>query len=480
MKANKTNKTGFSGMGFLTARILFLTLFGFPARLLAQDANVDVDKYKDDLSRQIDQIKVQTPIPQPTPEAKGHKAKKEAAVPTPKPVEEKKDKPATEPKAKKKETALENTDLDQLKATVALLSQKVDSLGGQGTAFKFSLLLQGRGTINDKPTVKISGNTVYEGLDDSTVPGTVNDQLYLRRSEMKFYGGFSNNALQYVVMIDPVGVPAATKNLVQDCFLMVSPLKCVDFTFGQTKYPQGLEARTSSSKLEFINRSTLGGGNGFGDQRDLLAQISGSKVPIAQDLTLDYALAAVNGQGRNNPENNNNKDGAARLGFQYQNLWIGGSAYDGFEQAQGVTKSLEMWRVGLEAQWVLEGLFAPKDNLKLQAEYGQGSLVNENGTTKGAFSAASGGTGASGFYAEGLYRRDNTRVGVRYEFWDPRDTAFASPGYYQNYLTLGADQFFFDDHYRVSVNWIHPILDSRAGGILSVGEVAEAQMQLAF
>lgn len=153
------------------------------------------------------------------------------------------------------ETAKDKPDLEDVNSAIGQLSQRLNSLESQGSAFKFGLLLQGRGYINDNPTVKLGGNTVFEGMDDSTVPGSVNDQIFFRRAEMKFYGGFSNNTIQYVVMIDPVGVPAATKNLVQDYYFLVSPVPYLDFTFGQTKYPQGLEARTSSAKLDFINRS---------------------------------------------------------------------------------------------------------------------------------------------------------------------------------------------------------------------------------
>src|SRR5579859_2585810 len=139
-----------------------------------------------------------------------------------------------------------------------------------------------------------------------------------------------------------------------------------------------------------------------------------------------------------------------------------------------------MWRAGAECQLVLTGLFQAKDNLKFQAEWGQGSLVNENGTTKAAFTAVSGATGASGFYAQALYRLDNTRFGGRYELWDPRDSGLNSPGFFQNLLTLGVDQYFSEDHGRLSLNWIHPILDNPAGGTLAVGEVVEGQVQLFF
>lgn len=463
-----------SPMGQVIKWTLGLSLMVLPLGALAGTETVDVDHYKDELSKQIDQIKNNATAPQPTPAAKTPKAKKAK--------EKAPEQPAAEPEKKatpapKKKTHTEE-ELEKLQAALDQLSKKVGGLEGAGSSFKFNLLLQGRGTVNDNPTVKVAGNNVYEGLDDSTVPGTVNDPFFFRRCEMKFSGSFANNSLQYVVMIDPVGVPAATKNLIQDYFLTYTPVKYLDLTVGQAKYPQGMEGRTSSAKLEFINRSTLGSSNGFGDQRDLMIQVSGTKVPLAQDLTFDYALAAVSGQGRNNAENNNNKDEAARLGLQYQGLWLGGSVYDGFEQAPGAATALEMWRVGLEAQWVLEGVLAPKDNLKFQGEWGQGSLVNENGSTKAAFSAASGGTGACGFYFEGLYRMDNTRVGVRYELWDPKDVAFSSPGTYQNYLTLGLDQYLTEDHLRVSLDWIHPILDNPAGGTLSVGEVIEAQTQL--
>ncbi len=361
------------------------------------------------------------------------------------------------------------------------LVKRVGALETLKDNFKFGLLLQARAALDDTPSIKVLGNTVTGGLDDSVVPGgAVHDNLFARRAELKFYGGFAKNTIQYAVMIDPVGVPAATKGLVQDYYITVSPIQYLDFTVGQAKYPQGLEGRTSAGKLDFINRSILGGSNGLGELRDFLVQVSGSKVPLEQDLTLDYALAAVNGQGRNNPENNDSKDGAVRLGFQYRGLWIGGSAYDGFEQAPGAPAQLEMWRAGAEAQLVLEGVFQEKDRLKFQTEWGQGSLVNENGITKAAFASASGGTGVSGFYAEGVYRWAETRLGVRYELWDPKDIGFNSPGFYQNYITAGMDQFFSGDHYRVSLNWIHPILDSSLGGVLAAGEIAEAQFEMVF
>lgn len=472
-------KTGWSGrVLWMAGCFVTLSFFGVIAGSRAE-GTMDVDRYKEDLSRQIDQIKNQpiaTPASQEIAEPKVHRSKKPpeksgtnaSLEPSPKPAES------------HKSRAEQEQELEQLKAALGQLTQKVGSLEGQNGSFKFSLLLQGRGTVNDNPTVKIGGNNVYEGLDDQVTPGTVHDQFFFRRCEMKFYGALAGNSLQYVVMIDPVGVPASTKNLVQDYFLTYSLIKYLDLTLGQTKYPQGLEARTSSAKLEFINRSVLGSGNGFGDERDLIAQASGSKVPLFQDITFDYALAAVNGQGRNNPENNDNKDGAARLGFQYKGLWLGGSAYDGFEQAPGAATPLEMWRVGLEAQWIQEGFFTAKDNLKFQAEWGQGSLVNENGTTKAAFPVSAGGSGASGFYLEGLYRVENTRIGLRYELWDPRDVAFRSPGTYQNYFTLGLDQFLSEDHLRLSLNWIHPVLDSLVSGTLSVGEVVEGQVQFSL
>lgn len=462
----KNQTTDFKKWAWLMALVLL------PMGATAENGSVDVDKYQSDLSHEIEQLKAQPAAPASTPVVKSGKKKAVEKAPAAEAT------PASVKKTEKKSKA--SSDLEELKAQVAQLSQKVGGLEGQGSSFKFGLLLQGRGFINDTPSVKIGGNNVQEGMDEGLTPGTLSDQVFFRRCEMKFYGGFANNQIQYVVMIDPVGVPAATKNLIQDFFLTASPVKYLDLTFGQTKYPQGLEARTSAAKLDFINRSTLGGGNGFGDQRDLLVQVSGTKVPLLQDLTMDYALAAVNGQGRNNAENNNAKDGAARLGLQFKGLWVGASAYDGLEQAAGVTTPLEMWRIGAEAQWVLENAFTAKDNLKFQAEWGQGSLVNENGVTKAAFSAASGGAGACGFYAEALYRVSNTRVGVRYELWDPKDLGFAASGSFQNYITLGLDQYFSDDHLRVSANWIHPNLNNPAGGTLNVGEIAETQVQLTF
>lgn len=366
---------------------------------------------------------------------------------------------------------------EDVKNALDQLSQRVGSLESLGSGFKFGLLFQLRGYIDDTPNAG--------GLDDNSLhSANVKTPIYGRRSELRFSGNFENKTISYVVMMDPVGV-GVQGGLLQDFYITLSPVKYLDFSAGQMKYPQGLEARWSAGDLDFINRAVLS--STFGDKRDYTVQVSGTKFPVTQDISVDYAVAVVNGPGRNVLENNNNKDGAARLGFQYQGLWLGGWAYDGIEQG-AVTNttvspyipnqvtfnaaSYERFRVGAEMRLVFEKLFNDSDKLKFQAEWAQGQTEPSAGKTVL--------TEQSGFYLLANYRYQDTRIGVRYELWDPSDLSFSSPGNYQNYLTAGIDQYFAKDKFRWSVNYMKRIIDNHLGGTLGLGDVAETQLQMTF
>jgi len=92
----------------------------------------------------------------------------------------------------------------------------------------------------------------------------------------------------------------------------------------QFKYPQALEGRTPSGELDFNNTAIITTCWKLGVT--LRSKISGTKIPVGP-VNLEYAVAAVQGAGQNNADNNENKDFAGRAGLTIPDLglYLGGS-----------------------------------------------------------------------------------------------------------------------------------------------------------
>ncbi|OGC76754.1 MAG: hypothetical protein A2145_01205 [candidate division Zixibacteria bacterium RBG_16_40_9] len=167
-----------------------------------------------------------------------------------------------------------------------------------------------------------------------------------RRCEIRFEGSLNAENIKWELMFDPV---ALSNKIIQDIDISLLYIPYLDIKLGQFKYPQNLDSRTSSGKLFFARRSLIG--RTFGDKRDFGIQFGHNFKEF------EYAFGWVNGSGRNNPENNNKKDWAARVlikPVQYLNL--GGSIYRG-RQPSGVTE-----REGAELKFNYK-------NFALQSEY---------------------------------------------------------------------------------------------------------------
>jgi len=90
----------------------------------------------------------------------------------------------------------------------------------------------------------------------------------------------------------------------------------------------GVGSRTPSGELDFNNTAIIT--TVLEARRDFTFQISGTKNSCGP-VNLEYAVAAVQGAGQNNADNNENKDFAGRAGLTIPDLglYLGGSAYAG-------------------------------------------------------------------------------------------------------------------------------------------------------
>lgn len=301
-----------------------------------------------------------------------------------------------------------DTTLEELKARVEALekasSSSLQTLAASPYFPKFGLLLQ-----------------IQALRDEASL-----DRFQGRRSEISLSGAIVPQRIKYKVMVDPVSLSGA---IAQDYFITFSYVPYADMQMGQFKYPQGLEARWSSADLDFIRRADAS--ETLGDKRDVGAQMAGTGLRWGP-TTWEYAVAAVNGAGRNTAENNEDKDFAGRGGFQYGDVWLGANGYLGHEP------SGRRERFGTEFRW-------KRGPWKFQTEYFYGI----------AEPAALGLTGASvpqeGYYGLLNYRWRMVRPGLR---WQSFDSNKRTSRHRQDSLTLGMDLFLAEEnHAKVSLNY---------------------------
>src|SRR5438132_949750 len=242
----------------------------------------------------------------------------------------------------------------------------------------------------------------YNHDETSNVP----DLFTGRRAEISIEGAIVPKKVIYRVMIDPFIAKTTNPTIVQDAFIGLNYIPGADFTFGQFKFPQNLEGRWSSGDLDFARRAEIT--KAFGDLRDYTAQFGATKIPLGNAMTsagpiwAEYALALVQGAGRNTAANRQHKDFAGRGGFQVGPVWVGANGYLGDEPTGTRT------RVGTE-------LKVAKGHWKFQAEYLYGT-TEPGGVNAPATPGDS--VAQEGFYGLFNHRCGMLRPGIRWQSFD--------------------------------------------------------------
>jgi len=331
---------------------------------------------------------------------------------------------------------------DSFGATAAGTSNDYSSSKNQWSAFSFKrgdVIFSGNFGSDPKLTYGLDIDPTqasFNGLGQTTLPATA-----------LTYGGTT-----------PGAAATGTVNpftLVKDLYGKVAFSPYATFIFGQNKFAQGLEGRQPGNDLDFNNYSNVAAS--FGNKRDAGIQLAGTAVPLGP-LSADYVLSVIQGSGQSTGDNNVDKDLAARFGVRYDNnLWIGTSAYDGWE----VNGS--RWDFGLEGKWVYNGF-------KLQAEFIEGSVnTNDNSSpndsvwtapaasvipTSTHFVAPAGQVSPTGYYFLASYRLNDFRLGARWDGYDFNQAGNTGGSNQElDTITFGLDWYQDKDAFKETINW---------------------------
>jgi len=243
--------------------------------------------------------------------------------------------------------------------------------------------------------------------------------------------------------------------LVKDLYVKVAYSPYATLILGQNKFAQELEGRWASNDADFNNLSNLAAS--FGNKRDAGVQLAGSDIPLGP-VAGQYVLSVIQGSGQSTADNNVDKDLAAQVGFTYdKNLYIGTSAYDGWE-VNGAR-----WDFGLEGRWVYNGF-------KLQAEFIEGSVnTNDNSSANDSvwtpssvavipasthFSVPSGQINPTAYYLLASYRLGDFRLGSRWDGYNFNQVGVSGGSNQElDTITFGLDWFQDKDALKWSANF---------------------------
>ncbi|MFW6123587.1 MAG: porin [Acidobacteriota bacterium] len=200
------------------------------------------------------------------------------------------------------------------------------------------------------------------------------DSFQMRRARLKLIGEITDSIF-YKLQLSAKGTPVLLDAQIDIKFSPYASLR-----FGQFKVPFSLENLTSSSSLDFINRSpsveNLCPGRDIGSSgRDIGVLIYGKAAHI------EYSLGVFNGSGKNRLDNNEHKDLSGRLVCSpFNSLSLGFSYYSGKHNRNEAQPAAKKNRKGLELKYVKgrfslksEFILAQDKELERQGLYVQGA-----------------------------------------------------------------------------------------------------------
>ncbi len=281
------------------------------------------------------------------------------------------------------------SDAAELRADIAIKNQ--DEKAAQD---KFSVVASKQLKIKGYTQVRFQSSEVATPTTVGSL--TSADGFDIRRARLDFSGNLSKE-IDYDLQLEfGGGNGTATNGKVIDAIIGYSFGPALKITTGEFKIPFSQENLASDSSPVTVNRSLVveglvaRGTDVIGNQngRDIGIQVSGSLFPKDEDNTaywLNYAVAAVNGQGINAGDGNKDKDIVSRaVIYPIPGLSIGASFYNGFDKLTVAQTPVVVTPAGLTGQtrnrtgYEFAYVF---DQFHLQGEYIQGTdnLTNRAG-----------------------------------------------------------------------------------------------------
>jgi len=133
--------------------------------------------------------------------------------------------------------------------------------------------------------------------------GNDTDTIRVRRARLKWSGHMFTKKAQYALEYD------FSSSKLLDGFLQLTHSDPLKFRVGQYYVPFNLEGVTSSSNLQFVDRSILQAAFGIADEREPGTGFNGSLM----DKKVEYDVGLFNGEGLNTTNSNNEFRYAGRV-----------------------------------------------------------------------------------------------------------------------------------------------------------------------
>jgi phosphate-selective porin OprO and OprP len=169
------------------------------------------------------------------------------------------------------------------------------------------------------------------------------DTLYLRQARIDFQGKLYKEFDFRLYLDFPTGT-AATAGTIQDVYLGWSRLPEFTVKIGQFKQPMSQEQTTTLRATDFVERSVL----------DRLVPARELGILFAGKIGLfEYELSAFHGSGRSLPDNNDEKDVAARVRVApFEGFRLGVSATAGDVDSGAAGTLLDLSTTELQIQFL--------------------------------------------------------------------------------------------------------------------------------
>ncbi len=318
-------------------------------------------------------------------------------------------------------------------------------LTGDRVKLKIGALLQA-GWLYDDSGISVGSPPTGQISD------TADNTFFVRRAKL-FFGGKIFKKIGFMISMD-----GTTNPLLSDAYAYLDYIPYTRVTLGQFKTPFSVDQLMSIGAIPTINRSLVTNMIVNPQLRDVGVMLSGAYRTKGRPFGVGYATELVNGNGKNNVDDNNQKDWAGRVWINpfVEGLTLGGSWYAG---ATSNTKPVvdrhrdhEKWGADFEyAPSMVKGL-RTMGEFEWERRY-YDTYVSNTATPFEKYAHT------FGYYLEAWYRvngisgpasfLNNFEPVVRYDFLDENTSGVAND---RDRWTFGAN-YYLNSYVRVMADW---------------------------
>ncbi len=336
-----------------------------------------------------------------------------------------------------------------LNGALTKFEEGLDSVTGNRVRLRIHAMLQA-GWLYDDSGISVGSPPTGQ------ISTTADNTFFVRRAKL-FFGGRIFKKIGFKISLD-----GTTNPLLSDAYAYLDYIPHARVTIGQFKTPFSVDQLTSIGAIPTINRSLVTNMIVNPQLRDVGVMLSGAYRMKGRPFGVGYATELVNGNGKNNVDDNNQKDWAGRAWIHpfVKGLTLGGSWYTGDTRAKTGDHNHD------HQKWGADFEYAPSmvKGLRTMGEFEWERRYYDNYVATDVFNTSKPGAFGKyahtfGYYLEAWYRVNGLsgpasflngfEPVVRYDFLDENTSGVAND---RDRWTFGAN-YYLNSYVRVMANW---------------------------